>query len=733
MDQRAASGFAGVAAYGNAPTLTVGSGADAHQFNGALVTGNYWSVLGVAPAFGRFFTESEDVRGGEPVVVISYGHWQRQYGGARDVLGGTVDFGHGAYTIVGVAPKGFTGAELSNVDLWLPLHIAAYQLQGEGWELNRQWWWLRGVARVAPGVPLERVQAEASGIFRNGRREYIERGQEDAESLVMPASLIAARGPSPAPEAQVAKWLTAVSVLVLLIACANVANLLLARAIRQRRETGIRLALGISRRRLAGQMLAEGLVLAAMGALAALAVTQWGGGLVQRTLLPDVVWGSAVSRQVLLFVIGVTLLAGLISALVPALQATRSGVAGALRESSGGITRSATRTRALLSLVQASLSVVLLVGAGLFVRSLNRVQSVDLGFEPERLLIANPVFVTNSVTPAEKLPLFERLQGEVNRLPTIGSAATTQMVPFWGSMAVALKAEGLDSVPMPSSGGPYVYPVSHDFLRTMGIEIRRGRAFEPGDRKGAPQVAVINESMARTLWPSEEALGKCLYLGGGENVSCTRIVGVAENAHRQNVREGEQLVYYVPLEQEITGSGPNALLLRVRGDLSAAAEAARAALLATDSRVRFAQVRPLQELIDPQLRSWKLGATMFSVFGLLAVVVAAIGLYSVLSFDVAQRTREIGLRSALGASRSSILAIFISRALRLTALGTFIGVLAALALAPRIEDLLFETSARDPLTVGAVVTALLAVALVAASVPALRAARVDPNVALRAD
>ncbi|MGH7555257.1 MAG: ADOP family duplicated permease, partial [Longimicrobiales bacterium] len=735
IDLAGASAFEGAAAYsgGSSGTrITLGRGETAVQARSRLVTGSYWDVLGTRPLIGRVFGGVEDVRGGAPVAVISYGYWRREHDGSAAVLGRTLDFGYGPYTIIGVMPKGFTGADLTPIDVWLPLNIAAYEMQGEDWATSRTWWWLHIVARLAPDATVERAAAEATAIHRNSRRELFETTDEAPDPRIVPASLIAARGPLAPPEALVAKWLAAVALLVLLIACANVANLLLARAVRQRRETGIRLALGITGGRLIGETIAQGIVLALLGALAALLLTQLGAGLVQTLLGPDLEWGSPLRRGVLAFVLGSGVVAGVLSALLPAAQASRQRVATALRDRSGGSTLSATRVRAWLCGVQAALSVVLLIGAGLFGRSLGRIRAVDLGFDTERVLLARPIFLPNTVPPAERLLVFESAAERLGGVPGVAAVALTQVVSFEGSIAEDLRAEGVDSIRSHPSGGPYVYPVGGDYFDVMGLQVRRGRAMQATDRAGSERVAVVNESMARFIWPNEEAIGKCLHRVEMDP-SCSRIVGVVEDAHRQSIREPAQLLYYVPVDQFESPPAPRAILLRTDRDPARVIEAVRRTLLASDSRIRFADTRPLQELVDPQLRSWKLGATMFSLFGLLALVVAANGLYSVLSFDVAQRTREIGLRSALGASRGSILSIFVTRALKLTAYGTAIGVVTAIALGSRLEELLYETSPRDPAVITLVAVAVLGIALVAGFTPAYRAARVDPNVALRAD
>jgi predicted permease len=747
--------FASVGAYSGRRSLTLGSGAEAVPVNAVMVTASFWETLGVRPAVGRLFEEEEDRAGAAGVAVLSWGLWQRMLGGETSALGRTIDFGQGPYTIVGVAPEGFAGVNLLNVDLWLPAHTAGAALQGADWLQGRGAYWLNAVARLAPGATVAVAEAQATAAHRAGRQANIERGFYDAEVRVLATPLIAARGPNPSAESRVARWLGGVSAIVLLIACVNIANLLLARGVRQRRETGIRLALGVSRARLLGQTVVEALLLALMGAGAALLAAQWGGQALRNVLLPDFAWtAGAVGSRIVVFCLLLALVAGVVAAIMPAVATARGDAARILRGTSGGITSSTMRTRALLTVAQAALSVVLLVGAGLFVRSLRNVQQLDLGFDPDGLLIVRPVEDSPELQPGERLALFTRVAERLGAVPGVTGATYTRGAPFYTSYAEELRAEGLDSIPSHTGGGPYVFAVGPDYLETMRMRIVRGRGFDEDRRGGGPPVTLINEAMARLLWPGQEVVGKCLYIGD-DATACTTVIGVVADARRGSLIEPDaHPQYFVRLEQEAertrltaddSGDGtrigvysekarPEMLLVRVRDDASGMLQRVRDAVLASEPRLRYVNVTTLsEELIQPQMRAWTLGATMFSVFGGLALLVAALGLYSVLAFDVAQRTREIGLRSALGADTGALLGMVVRRAVLMCAAGVTLGLAAAALLSPRVSDLLYETAPRDPATMAGVAVVLLAVAVLASGAPAWRAARVDPNIALRAE
>jgi predicted permease len=490
----------------------------------------------------------------------------------------------------------------------------------------------------------------------------------------------------------------------------------------------------VSRGRLIGQTLADSVLLAALGGVAAVLVTRWGGAIVRSVLLPGVEFpDNGLGARVLPFILGLSMLAGLIAAIVPAVEATRRSLADTLRLTSGGITRSTHRVRAGLTIAQSALCVLLLVGSGLFVRSLRSVQALNAGFDPDGLLVATLVIEGGSLSEEEKRAFFPAAVERLASQPRVRAAAWSQSVPFYTSWIADLRIPGRDSLPSPRSGGPYINAASPDYFRTLGLRILRGRGFEPADFSNDNAV-IVNDALARLYWPNEDALGACMHIGDAEdNPPCSIVIGVAENASRGSLNEEPNPQLYVPPANPAAGSYGDALFIRVDDDDPATISGIRRTLLALSPRLRYIEIQPISSFNMYELRAWRMGATMFTVFGILALIVAAIGLHSVLAFDVAQRTREIGLRSALGAGTARIISIVVGRAVRMTGIGLAIGVGLALAMAPRIAELLFEVQPRDPATFLITTGVLLVVSIIASSLPALRAARVDPNTALRAE
>ena len=730
VDWQAAQSFESVAAYSQTEA-TLGRGEGASRVEAGFASGDFFPLLGVQPVLGRLTEPEDDRPGAAPVAVLSYGFWQREFGGDASVLDWTLDGARQSYTIIGVAPQGFTGLELEAVDVWLPLHARFSELGSDSRKERRTTYWLKIIARLRPGVSPAAAQSEATHLHRIGRGALIEQGRFDPEVTAMVSPIQTERGPSASQESLVARWLAGVSLIVLLIACANVANLLLARAARGKKEIAIRLALGISRRRLIGELLTDSMVLAGFGGIVALLIAAWGGEFVRTVLLPGVAWvDSPVDARVLAFTAALTLLTGLAAGLVPAIQASRPSLSNDLKEGMREGRARHSRTRLALLVAQGALSVVLLVGAGLVVRSLQRVESIDLGMVPEGVLVARLELEPAERSNDEVSRIHERALERLKALPIVEEGSAADGIPFMSGSIADLFVPGLDSLPASARPGPWIDAVWPGYFVTMGTPITRGRGFTEADNAGAMRVTVVNEAMARGLWGMDDAMGKCLQIDS-RGAPCTYVIGVVANRQHHNILRPEW-TYFVPLSQN-SEFGIGALFVRGRGNSRQLASAVRRQLMADDPNIRYAVVQPLQDMIDPKLHHFRLGATMFTVFGLLALVVAALGLFAVLAFDISQRTHEIGVRSALGASRQGIVGMVMRQALGLTAVGLAIGLVVAMLASSLLEPVLYEVSPRDPLVFGGVALTLLLVAAAAGIIPALRAARVDPVTALRTE
>jgi predicted permease len=720
-----APALAGAAAWTD-QQLTVGHGMEARILPGLAVSAGYFDVVGVQPAVGRFLHESDYAPDAARAVVISHELWQREYGGAADVVGRTLEFGSTPATIVGVAPPGMLSLRLTAVAVWLPITSA---LSPEILQA-RNYWQTNAIVRLREGVTDAAATEQMTLLLRQGRAEQIAAGRFDSTATMITAPLLEARGPLAGAEATVAKWLLGVSLVVLLIAAVNVANLLLARAVRRSRETAVRLALGITRRRLIGQTLLEGVILGLLGGVCALLLSRWTRDALSAALLPNIAWAElGWTPRVLPLALAAACITGLISAIVPAVQSLRHAASMTLRGSgAGGLHQATGRTRTALALVQAALSVVLLIGAGLFVRSLDAARALDLGYDMRDLHYVDMRYVPGSTDEEERTGIAHAVLDRLREHPAVAAAAAASSGPFNMAISNNVKLPGRDELPVVGSGDHWYYSVSGGYFELLGMRPARGRLLNADDVRHGLRVAVVNETMARALWTDADPIGQCIL--PGTDTECVHVVGVVPDTRQRGIREDAAMQYYVPMS---TASRPGVIMVKPRGGGAAARTHLRDAVLALDPRIRMVEVRPASELVAPQLRSWRLGAAMFTGFGALALVVAALGMYAVLAFDVSQRTREIGVRSALGAHRGHIIAMILSRALAVAAAGALLGMLVAALLAPRLTDMLFQVQPRDPLTYAVVVSTLLTAALAAALIPALRATRVDPNVALRAE
>ena len=719
--------------------MAVGTGDAARERQVARVSATFFDFFDAPPVLGRYFGASEDSTPlGAPVVVLSHAFWETEFGG-ENVIGRILQVGNVPSTIIGVAPRGFTGVEGQPAALFMPITTFAASAAGPNdrhdYFTQYHWGWMRAMVRRKPGISVETASADLTNAYL--RSWNAERAldpeltpAELARPRAMADALKTAAGPAAGPEAKVVLWVMGVAVIVLLIACANVANLMLARTLRRRKETAVRLALGVSRGRLLAQSLTESLLLAFLGCLAGILVAQWGSGIVQQLFLPA---GSSVEVltdwRTLAVASGFALAAGVLTSLGPLLGTDRPALTSALKAGGreGGPHRS--RARSALLVLQGALSVILLVGAGLFVRSLDRVRSMRLGYDADPVVFASRNLRGMQLSDSALVLLGRRLLDAGEGIPGVEHATWVSSIPFWSTSSTDLFVPGIDSV---RRLGRFTYQTATPgYFATMGTRIVRGRPFSTLDRAGSERVVVVSEAMAGVLWPGDNPIGKCIRVDA-DSMPCTTVIGVAEDAVQNSLTDDQRLRYYLPLDQFRPARG-HTLLLRMRGSPAGQVETVRKALQAVMPGQSYITVRPLNELIDAQRRSWQIGATMFAGFGALALLVAAVGLYGVITYNVAQRMHELGVRIALGAQKGDVVRLVVGQGMRFALLGVVIGLGLALAGAHWIQPLLFQQSARDPVTYGLVAVLLLAVALVASLVPARRATRADPNAALRGE
>jgi putative ABC transport system permease protein len=720
------------------PSIAIGTGERAREEHVLGVSASYWRLFHIRPVVGRFFTAAENREPtGTPVAVLGYDYWRTRFGGRRDVLDSTLRIGMRDYAVIGVAPPGFMGTSMGAAAAILPITAAVAET---GTPANRlrtySWSWPQVFVRRREGVTVAAATADLTLAYqRSYARQVAEAPGTVPIAIARPhavaGSVLRDRGPRSSAESRVALWLAGVAAIVLVIACANVGNLLLARAFGRRREIAVRLALGISRLRLLTQLLTESVLLAALGGAAGLAIAQWGGGLLRGLLIPDVDWGSTLGDpRVLVFGAAAALVAGLLAGMAPALHAGRSDVAAALKAGAREGPYHRSRARTALLVVQGALSVLLLVGAGLFLRSFQRVRALPLGYDAGRLLWVAPVMRSVQLADGPAAQLRQRLADRAATVPGVERSARAFSVPFWQSMEWNIVVPGLDTAYTNhlGEGNLLLQAASPGYFGTMGTRIVRGRGFAAGDRAGASLVAVVSRSLAKALWRASDPLGRCIKIGA-DTAPCRTVVGVAQDIVRSDFRDDPGLAYYIPTAQwrpELDG-----VFVRTRGPAERYVEAVRRALQGEMPGDAYVDVRSLADIVAPNMRQWDLGATMFTVFGALALVVAAVGLYSVTAYGVAQRTHELGVRVALGAEARDLMRLVMLEAVRLSGIALTLGLVGALTAGRFLAPLLFETSPRDPAILAAVAAVLLATSVVASAVPALRAARVDPNRALR--
>ena len=736
--------------------LSFTAGDRTERVNGELASGNYFDVLGVRAAIGRTFTQQDDVQvNGHPLVILSYAFWQKRFGGDPSILNRSVRINAQPMTVIGVAQRGFQGVEVGNaIDIFVPM--AMKPLMTPTWDdlENRQSLWVYAIARLKPGISREQALASMRVLGRQILASevtlYASQNQSFRERYVQKPIVVedVSRGQSELRE-QFSKplmVLMAMVGLVMLIACANVANLLLARAAARQKEIAVRLALGAGRARVIRQLLVESTTLALAGGAAGLAIAYWSGRVLLK-FLPGSGTNEALSStpdfRVLLFTLGLSLATGILFGLAPALQSTRTsqgmGISEALKDQASNVSASVGQARLRMTLVagQVALSLVLLVGAGLFARSLYNLKDVDPGFRADNLVSFSIDASLNGYSQPRMQELFHLLEDSLATMPGVRAVGSVEIPPLSGDGSKrTVRVEGYEAKPEEDMN-PYSNSIGPGYFSTMGIPLIAGREFTRRDDAAAPKVAVINESMARYFFGQKNPLGQHLGIGRGKKLDI-EIMGVVRDGKYRTLREAPERTMYFPWTQDdriqdMTFFVRGASLDAGRGAADGAALGGelRGAVAALDPNLPVYGLKTMKSEIDDSIYIDRMIAALSSFFGALATLLAAIGLYGVMAYSVARRTREIGLRMALGAERGHVLWLVMREVATLAVIGIAVALPVAYGLGRAVNSQLYGVRPADFGVLAGGTLLLAMVAGIAGYVPALRASRVDPLVALR--
>lgn len=745
VDYRAQTqSFAGMAAITGTSEFSLARGGEPELIKGEYVTDNYFDVLGMGALVGRTFDKSEG-QTPQPVVVLSEHLWRTRFDSDATIVGRQISLNGLSFTVVGIAPASFIGTEVGlNRELWVPLSMqpvlnppdasrAADPITNRFVERDSHW--LAVFGRLKSGVSREQAGNELTNVARHVSETY--NGKVNAETLRSVQLLRMSGGMDPRDQEEalpLAGIVMAVVALVLLIACVNIASLLVSRAAGRRRETAIRQALGATRPRLVRQWLTESVVLGIAGGGVGLMLALWSNQLLISYLqtTPLAALDLGLDWRVLAYTLGISVATGIVFGLAPALQASRLDIVMALKSedaSRAGSRRS--RLRAVFVTAQVTLSVVLLVGAGLFIRSLQRANTIDPGFRVDRALTVPINLGLLRYKEVEGQNFYRDLLTRVKAQPGVERASLVRFAQLGFSFAqFQVFPQGHVSGPTDEGFSTGYNVVGPNYFKTMETPLLRGRDFAESDRKGAPEVVVLNETLAAMLWPGEEALGKRVSVSGPEG-PFLEVVGVARDGKYRSLGEVPHPYIYQPVLQSYDPK--MTLVVRTTGEPQSVAPAVREQIRALDANLPVADVKTLRDQLDLSLFPSRVAAWTLGGFGVLALLLAGIGIYGVVSYSVAQRTREIGVRMALGAKERDVLGLVLGEGLFVIAVGIFLGLLLAFAATRVIAGFLYGVAATDPLTFAGVPLLLGLVALVASYVPAHRATKVDPLVALRAE
>jgi putative ABC transport system permease protein len=701
---------------------------------GGLVSGNFFQVMGLRPAAGRLFTPQDDVTpGGHPVVVISHAYWRRRFNGDPGIVGRQVTINNTPMTVVGVAPVGFIGSFLGvAASAWVPMAMQREMMGGDRMQ-QRGNGWMQSLVRLKPGVSEEQAQAEAASIMAQLEREHPQFNEGRRLRIVQTWEAPFGAGTVLAPLLAVLSVLVA---LVLVIACANVANLLLSKAVSRRREVAVRLSLGASRMRLVRQLLTESLMLAFIAGLGGVVMAYWTMDVIMAFAPPvdtPLDLGLRMDGTSLMFAVGLSVVTGALFGLAPALQASSPQTIHALKEEgrSGGGGRTTGRLRNALVVSQVAVCLVLLVGATLFLRSFIAAQALSPGFDADRVVTASMDMFPSGYTGERYRDFQRRTLEAVQALPGAQSAAFGSRLPlgFGGNNSTTVSIDGY--TPREHEEITINYStVGARYFETMSIPIRAGREYNDSDTATSPRTLVINEAMARRYWPDGNALGKIVRFGPNAN----EVIGIVADSKYSSINERPLAQLFIPMARSETST--LRLFVRTSGDPSPLVAEVRNAIRALDPALPVYDARTLNEHMQIAVFAQRMAANLLGAMGVLALLLASIGLYGVMAYAVSQRTQEMGIRLALGASPSSLLSMIVRQGMKLTIVGLAIGfaiAFGAFGSIGAVRTLLPGISPLDPITFISVPVLLAAIALLASWIPARKAGKVDPLVALRVD
>ncbi|HUJ31526.1 MAG TPA: ABC transporter permease [Candidatus Acidoferrum sp.] len=718
--------FSGISAFAGDDFDMSGRG-EPRQIAAGRVSWNFFDVLGVRPALGRDFSASEGQRGGNRVVMLSHQFWVSEFGGARNAIGESLMLDSLSYTIVGVLPAGFAFQPLGNdTQIWIPrefeLNIATPE------HIQAGMGYLEGIARLAPGVSIDQARSELQVLHNDYCRDNSNRPDADPKwpTTVTPLQTMIVANVRMA----VLVLMGAVGV-VLLIACANVASLLLSRALKRKKEIALRIALGARRGVIVRQLFVETLLLAALGGALGVLAGYAGVRALNRDAVSQLSGSVAMDWRVLCFVAAISLVSGVLFGLVPALQLSKTDLNSVLRDEGRGRTgtRRAASSQNLLAVTQVALSMILLIGSGLLIRSFLQLINLNPGFDPTNVLTMRMNLPPSRYgTNAQMVSFYNEVLRQMQSLPGVSAVAISSALPPTPTRFAPILAEGEPVVPVAQRSGVNIQTISPDYARVLRVALERGREFTAEDDQTTPTVAIVNQAFVWRYWPNDNPIGKHIWLG--PIVKPVEVVGVFGDEKNNGLGEDPAPEMFLPYPN-LPWSHLRLSLRGASGNPLGLVPAVRRRLAQIDSDQPITEVQTLEQILEQSRAQSKFTVALFGIFSAVALVLAIVGIYGVISYAVAQRTQELGIRMALGATQTDVLKLVVGRGLTLAGVGVAIGLIAPFALTPLMKSLLYKVSPADPVTIIGSAILFLVAALLASYIPARRAMRVDPLVAVR--